>query len=118
VRVLCVDDDADTVESLSILLELSGVEVRTARDGPTALRMVQEFAPRVVLLDLGLPGMDGWQVAGQLKALEKPPFILALSGYARDEDHQKSAAAHIDLHLAKPADPQFLIQLLQRLRAG
>lgn len=117
-RVLVVDDSKDTADSFALLLQLQGVEVRVCYDGPSVLAAAQEFAPRVVALDLGLPGQDGWEVAKQLKALARAPFVLAVSGHARDEDRKKSAAAHIDLHLAKPADPQFIVTLLQRLKAA
>jgi CheY-like chemotaxis protein len=85
---------------------------------PFRLEAAEEFLPRVAVLDLGLPGLDGWVVARQLKALEKAPFILAVSGHARGVDCQKSAAAGVDLHVAKPAALAFIVQLLQRLRAS
>jgi CheY-like chemotaxis protein len=117
VRVLVVDDLADAADSLALLLRFQGVEARTAYDGLSALNAAEEFAPRVVLLDLGLPGLNGWEVARRLKALEKPPFVCAVSGHVREEDRQKSAAAGVDLHLAKPVEPGFIIKLLQSLRA-
>jgi two-component system CheB/CheR fusion protein len=118
-RVLIVEDHADTAESLALLLRLQGVEVRVAYDGPNAIQTAREFAPRVVVLDLGLPGsIDGWEVARKLKALDKASFIMAVTGYAREEDRKKSGAAGIDLHLAKPVEPGFIIELLLRLRAA
>jgi CheY-like chemotaxis protein len=116
-RVLIVEDHTDTAESFALMLGLQGVEVRVASNGPSALREAQDFSPRVVVLDLGLPGgMDGWEVARRLKALDKPPFICAVSGFAREEDRRKSDAAGIPLHLAKPVEPALIISLLERLR--
>jgi CheY-like chemotaxis protein len=118
-RVLIVEDHADTADSLDLLLSLQGVEVRIARDGPSALLAAQAFAPRVVLLDLGLPGgLSGWEAARQMKALAQAPFIVAVTGFARDEDRQRSAAAGIDLHWAKPVDPELILTLLRQLRGG
>jgi CheY-like chemotaxis protein len=92
--------------------------VRTAHDGPSALAVAQSFQPEVVLLDIGLPGMDGWEVARRLKAeaVGKPPFLIAVTGYGREENRQKSAEAGIDLHLVKPANPVVLTGLLKRFR--
>jgi CheY-like chemotaxis protein len=109
---------ADTADSFALLLQLQGVEVRVAYDGPSAVSVAREFRPRVVVLDLGLPLLDGWEVARKLKALDKAPFIVAVTGYVRDEDRLKSGAAGIDLHLAKPVEPEFIIQLLLRLGAA
>jgi CheY-like chemotaxis protein len=105
------------VDSLTILLQYQGVEVRVAYDGPSALKVAQEFRPRVVLLDLGLPGLDGWEVARQLKALDQAPYIVAVTGHAGDKDRERSKAAGIELHLAKPVDPDLFVQLLRCLRA-
>jgi CheY-like chemotaxis protein len=115
-RVLIVDDHVDSADSLALLLSLKGVEVRVAYDGPSALQVAQEFTPRVVLLDLGMPVLDGWEVAKRLTALDRAPFIVAVSGHVRDEDRLKSDAAGIDLHLAKPFDPCLIVKLLLRLR--
>jgi CheY-like chemotaxis protein len=116
-RVLVVDDCVDTVESLTLLLEFQDAEVRVAYDGPSALKAAKEFGPGVVFLDLGLPGLDGWEVARRLKALDEPPYIVAVTGHVRDEDRERSSAAGIELHLAKPVDPEIIIQLLSCLRA-
>jgi CheY-like chemotaxis protein len=118
VRVLVVDDCVDTADSWTILLQYQGVEVRVAYDGPSALEVAQEFRPRVVLLDLGLPGLDGWEVARQLKALDQAPFIVAVTGHAGDRDRERSKAAGIELHLVKPVDPEIVFQLLRCLRAA
>lgn len=118
-RVLVVEDDADTRDTLTMLLTMEGHEVRTARTGPEALAAVRARTPDVVLLDLGLPGLDGWQVALRMRAAEagprKPP-IIALTGRALEADRRRSAESGIDLHLAKPADPAQLLEILRRLR--
>jgi CheY-like chemotaxis protein len=92
--------------------------VRTAPDGPSALAVAQTFQPEVVLLDIGLPGMDGWEVARRLQTActSQPPFLIAITGYGREEDRRKSEEAGINLHLLKPADPQVLAGLLERFQ--
>jgi CheY-like chemotaxis protein len=98
------------------LLQLQGLEVRTAPDGPRALAVTQTFQPDVVLLDIALPGMDGWEVARALKASHtgRSPLLIAITGYGRVQDRRKSQAAGIDLHWLKPVDPVRLVGLLQR----
>jgi DNA-binding response OmpR family regulator len=117
-RVLIVEDDADTTSAFEILLQQHGLDVQTAPDGPSALAVAQSFQPEVVLLDLGLPRMSGYEVARRLKAKAtgKSPFLIAVTGYGREEDRQKSAKAGIDLYLVKPADPAMLTGLLKRFR--
>jgi CheY-like chemotaxis protein len=114
-RVLVIDDCADTVETMAMVLCLYGHEVRTAADGPTALRLAQEQMPDVVLLDIGLPGMDGWEVASRLKALKGPggkaPVLIMVSGYGQEVDLRRSEDRGIDHHLIKPADMEELQQL-------
>src|SRR5215472_2936329 len=84
-RILIVDDSADATEMAALALAVHGHQVRTAPDGPTALRMVQEQRPDVILLDIGLPQMDGWEVARRLRELTgpeaKPPVLIAISAY-------------------------------------
>ncbi len=113
-RVLVVDDNQDAADSLAMLLRLDGHEVHTAHDGPSALEVAREFLPRVVLLDLGLPGLDGYQVARRLR--EGPDtrdvFLVAVSGYGQDEDRQRSRQAGFDHHLVKPINFSELRQLL------
>jgi two-component system CheB/CheR fusion protein len=113
-----VEDHADTSASLEILLGLNGFEVRSAPDGPTALEKAKVFHPEVVLLDIGLTGMDGYEVARRLRAEagSQPPFLVAITGYGRAEDRLRSQRAGIDLHLVKPTDPAQLIGLLKRFQ--
>jgi two-component system, OmpR family, response regulator len=118
-RVLIVDDSADAAESLGLLLELDGHLVKTAGDGPAALEIAAEFAPEAVLLDLGLPVMDGYEVARRLRALEvcRASYLVALTGYGRDEDRAAASAAGFDEHITKPADPNEIARLLARVHA-
>src|SRR5262245_31205665 len=94
-RVLVVEDHTDTADSMAQLLGLYGFEVRVARDGPGALAAVQMFQPDAVLLDIGLPGMDGYEVARRLRDLAAPrrPLLVAVSGYGREQDKRRSAEA-------------------------
>jgi CheY-like chemotaxis protein len=117
-RVLVVDDDQDNAATLSMLLRLYGHEVVVAADGPSAVQAVQANPPDVVLLDLALPKMDGWQVAQQIRQNQdgKRPLIIVVSGYGTDADKLRSQEAGIDLHLIKPVDPAELEDLLKRFR--
>jgi CheY-like chemotaxis protein len=102
------------------MLRLCGHErVHVVFDGPSALAAVERGAPDVVFLDLGLPVLSGWDVARQIRAMPLPqrPLIVAVTGYGLDEDRRRSAAAGIDVHLLKPADPQQLLALLQSVAA-
>jgi CheY-like chemotaxis protein len=113
-RVLVVDDCEDTRDSLAILLRAWGHEARLAPDGPSALESYREFRPDVVLLDIGLPRMDGWEVARRLREQEGGHAVLlvALTGYAREDDQALSRQAGFDAHLSKPADLLELQRLL------
>jgi CheY-like chemotaxis protein len=113
-RVLVVDDNADSAESLVMLAGMWGHEAREAHDGPTALAVASEFRPDVVLLDIGLPGMTGYEVARRLRATPGLESILlvAMTGYGQDKDRRRSADAGFDLHLVKPVDPATLRKLL------
>jgi CheY-like chemotaxis protein len=114
--VLVVDDNADAAESLRMLLELFGHRVRVARDGPSALELACADVPEVMLVDIGLPGMDGCEVA--LGARRTPAlrdvWLVALTGWGRDEDRRRTLVAGFDLHLTKPVDPAALRKLLAR----
>jgi signal transduction histidine kinase len=105
-RVLVVDDNKDSAESLAMLLAIKGHEVSTAHDGPGALEAARTFRPEVVLLDIGLPGMDGFTVAQRLR--EQPEFaqvgLLALTGYGQEEDRRRAEEAGFNAHMVKPAD--------------
>jgi two-component system CheB/CheR fusion protein len=105
-RVLVVDDNLDVAEGLAVLLQRRGHEVQLAHDGPAALRMVGEFHPNVVMLDIGLPILDGYEVARRLRRLPGGAALtlIALSGYGQEKDRQQSKAAGFDIHLVKPDD--------------
>ena len=115
-RILIVEDDGDTAESMARLLRLFGYDVAVAREGHEAIDMAMRQRPDFVLLDLGLPGMDGYQVARNLKqqASCKDTVIIALTGYGLPEDRQRSCEAGIDHHLVKPVDHHVLLGLLAR----
>jgi CheY-like chemotaxis protein len=113
-RVLVVDDCKDTRDSLAMLLHAWGHEVRLAPDAPSALAACLEFHPDAAVLDIGLPGVSGWDLAAQLReaAGTGPLLLVAVTGWARDEDRSRSQAAGFDAHFAKPPDPEALRRLL------
>jgi CheY-like chemotaxis protein len=96
-----------------------GNEVRTAHDGPTALGVAAEFAPNVVLLDIGMPGMDGYEVARRMKLMSQltDTILVAQTGWGQEEDRRRSLEAGFDYHLVKPLDPAELEVLLVQLQA-
>ena len=113
-RVLVVDDNTDTVDSFSKLLKASGHNVRTAYDGPAAVQAALDYQPDIALLDIGLPGLDGYQVAKRIR--QEPALknivLVALTGYGQDSDRQASSQAGFDHHLVKPARLEQLTQIL------
>ena len=113
-RILIVDDNADTAMALERLLKRMGNRVETVHDGPAAVVAAPGFRPQFVLLDIGLPGMDGYEVARRLKAdaVCKAAVIIAISGYGQDEDRRRSRAAGFDHHLVKPVDLDALTSLI------
>ncbi len=119
-RVLIVDDYADSADSMAALLRVDGQDVRIARDGPAALEAARRFKPNVVFLDIGLPGIDGFQVARVLRAAPetKDCLLIAVSGYGQLEDHWHSKKAGFDRHLVKPVDPLVFQEILGSLKAG
>jgi PAS domain S-box-containing protein len=117
VRVLVVDDNADVAEGLMMLLELLGHRVRVAHDGLAALEAVRANAPDLMLVDIGLPGMDGYEVARNVRqdSRLKGVVLVALTGYGRDEDKRKAIEAGFDDHLVKPLTAETFQKLLGRL---
>jgi PAS domain S-box-containing protein len=113
-RVLVVDDNVDAADSLVLLLRLDGHAVRVAYDGPTALLLARAFDPQVVLLDIGMPRMDGYEVARRLRQQPggRSALVLALTGCGQEADRQRSVAAGFDGHLVKPVEPSVLQTLL------
>ena len=116
-RVLVVDDNKDGAKTLGMFLKLHGHEIATAFSGPLALETAQTFKPEVVLLDIGLPGMDGYEVARRLRADPEAAgvVLIALTGWGSESDKQKSNEAGFDLHLTKPVDVKEVQGILARL---
>lgn len=113
-RVLVVDDNHDAADTLALWLEVHGHTTRTVYGAEAALEAVHDFAPDVVLLDLGLPGMDGYEVARRIKRDHHSMRVVALSGYGQARDKALSAAAGFDAHAVKPVDMGELDRLLGR----
>ena len=118
-HVLIVDDNRDAASSLAMLLELDGHRTVVAHDGPTAVEAAEQHRPDVVLLDIGLPGLNGYEVA---KRIRRQPWgaavtLIALTGWGQAEDRRRSQEAGFDAHLVKPVDPPALISLLDEPRA-
>lgn len=116
-RVLIVDDNLDAAASLGLLLRLTGHEVRTAHDGAEALRVAEEFRPDVAVLDIGLPKLDGYEVAGLIRreTWGEGMVLIAATGWGQETDRHRSREVGFDHHLVKPVDPAALIQLLASL---
>ena len=115
-RILIVDDHKDVADSSALVLERPHREIRIAYDATSALEIAKSFAPHVVLLDIGLPDMDGYTLAARLRKNPsmKSALLIAVSGYGRDEDHARSASAGIDFHLVKPLSSSVIDDLLIR----
>jgi signal transduction histidine kinase/ActR/RegA family two-component response regulator len=115
-RVLVVDDNHDAAASLASLLTIWGERVAVAHDGQAALDTARTFAPHVVLLDIGLPGLDGYEVARRLRAqpTRTRAVLIALSGYGQAEDERRAREAGFDHHLVKPVDPEVIRELLAK----
>ena len=113
-RILVVDDYHDSANSLGMLLKLSGAEVRTAYDGETALEAIQSFQPSVVLLDIGMPQMDGYEVARRAReeSADRELTLIAMTGWGEQDSIHRSKDAGIDYHLVKPVDYDALIEVL------
>jgi len=117
-KVLVVEDDPETADSLAALVGISGHEARIAYDGRSAIRNVRDDDYQLVLLDIGLPDMDGYEVARRLTLLgQRSLSIVALTGYASDEDLRRSDGAGLDAHIIKPCDSDQLQRILQRAMA-
>jgi CheY-like chemotaxis protein len=113
-RVLVVEDNVDAALAMSQLLSQAGCDTEIAHDGPAALEAADGFCPQVVLLDIGLPGLDGYEVARRLRADSRHvgSRLIAISGYGQAQDQQRSRSAGFDHHLVKPVDYRALIALL------
>jgi signal transduction histidine kinase/CheY-like chemotaxis protein len=112
-RVLIIEDDADGREALRMQLEIAGHDVYEAASGDEGIETAARVRPEIVLLDIGLPGMDGYQVAERLRAIDGCPRLIALTGYGLPDDHARSASAGIEHHLVKPIDAARLARVLE-----
>jgi DNA-binding response OmpR family regulator len=112
--VLIVEDNADAAETLRMILALHGYEIEVAHDGPSAIEAAQRFQPWAIVCDIGLPRMNGYEVARQLRARADlaRPTLIALSGYGQEEDRRRGSEAGFEYHLVKPVEPQALLALL------
>ncbi len=113
-KVLIVDDLAASAETLQMILEMEGHVVEVAREGRAAITLATGFAPDVVILDIGLPGMDGYEVARHLRTqpLLRHTRLIALTGYGDAESQRRTSAAGFDHHVVKPADIDALLALV------
>ena len=114
-RLLVVDDNRDAAELLAVLLEDLGAEVSLAYDGEQALEVARRVRPQVIVLDLGLPGLDGWEVARRLRAMswEERPMLVALTGYGDRAARERAAEAGFDHHLLKGGDVEALLNVIE-----
>jgi len=113
-----VEDNADSREMLCELLQLSGYQCRTAASGPAALKLIEEVHPDIAVMDVGLPEMDGYELARRVRQFRKKGdlCLIALTGYGQPSDRALSAEAGFDAHLVKPIQVEQLLSLLERLR--
>jgi CheY-like chemotaxis protein len=116
-RLLVVDDNKDAATSLAMLLRLQGHEVHVAHDGPSSLVVAMSYRPDMIFLDIGMPGMDGYEVARRIRqtaGLEKV-VLAALTGWGQQEDRRRTAEAGFDHHLVKPPEPNMVRSVLASL---
>jgi CheY-like chemotaxis protein len=118
-RVLVLDDNLDVGRTLAALLKHAGHDVRLAHDGPAAIQIARDYQPETVLVDIGLPGMDGYELARRLRneAGLQRAMLAALTGYGHEEDRRRSDEAGFDHHLTKPVRSETLLSLLSAARA-
>jgi two-component system, OmpR family, response regulator len=116
-RVLVVDDNQDTANSLAFLLGTAGFVAETAFDGPSALQTAERFEPDACILDIAMPGMNGYQLARRLRALAKhtPPVLATMTAYSDFRHLDRAAQVGFDLHFTKPASPADIAEQLQDL---
>jgi CheY-like chemotaxis protein len=119
-RVLIADDNRDGAETLAVVLGLEGHDVAVAHDGRAALLLFERHRPDVVLLDVGMPELDGYEVARRIRARPDGAHVLliAVTGWGQEKDRRQSAAAGFDYHLTKPVEPDLLIRLVQPPATG
>lgn len=113
-KVLVVDDNRDAAEMLETLLSIKGFTIHTAPDGKQAISIAKEFQPEICLLDIGLPGMNGYELAGYLRKIIPEALLISISGWGQEEDRRRSAEAGIDYHLVKPVQFEELFKLITK----
>jgi PAS domain S-box-containing protein len=118
-RILVVDDNSDAADGLAMIFEMGGDDVRVAYDGETALAIAAQFRPEVVLLDIGMPGMDGYEVAGRLRRAPetRDAVLIAMTGWGQPQDKRRSAQAGFNRHIVKPVEPTDLEKHLDEIRS-
>jgi CheY-like chemotaxis protein len=116
-KILVADDDQDSAESLAMLFQMMGHDVRSALSGLEAVNLAADFQPDLIVLDIGMPGLDGYEVCRRIR--QQPwahtVVIAALTGWTRDEDRDRSQQAGFNHYLVKPVDPQALTDLVARI---
>lgn len=119
VKILVVDDNHDSALSMAMMLQIMGHDTRTAHDGESAVSTAETFLPEVVLLDIGLPKLNGYEVAQRIREKDwgHSIFLIAVTGWGQDEDHQRSSEVGLNLHMVKPVEPAALEKLLAALPA-
>jgi CheY-like chemotaxis protein len=120
-RILVADDNLDAAQTLALLLETEGHEVRTAHDGLEAIHVAEDFRPQIALLDIGMPRLDGYQTARRIRdqPWARAVTLVAVTGWGQEQDLRMAAAAGFDRHLVKPVDPQALTRMIgQMANAG
>src|SRR6476620_11498263 len=118
-RILVVDDNHDSALSLAMMLSIMGHDPRTAHDGESAVETAESVLPEVVLLDIGLPKLNGYEVAQRIRntSCGKSMFLIAVTGWGQEEDRQRSSEVGLNVHLVKPVEPAALERLLAELRS-
>lgn len=117
-KILVVDDNHDSALSMAMMLSIMGHDTRTAHDGESAVDTAESFLPDVVLLDIGLPKLNGYEVAQRIreKAWGKSMYLIAVTGWGQEEDRQRSSEVGLNQHMVKPVEPAALEKLLAELR--
>ena len=117
-KILVVDDNHDSALSMSMMLSIMGHETRTAHDGETAVATAETFLPDVILLDIGLPKLNGYEVAQRIREQSwgASMYLIAVTGWGQEEDRQRSTEVGLNVHMVKPVEPAALEKLLAGLR--
>lgn len=120
IKVLVVDDDRDSVEMLKILLDMNGGATHVAYDGVEAVKLAEELRPEVILLDIGLPKIDGYEACRRIRehAWGRHMIVVALTGRGLDDDRAMSQRSGFDMHLVKPVEPELLLTVLAATPRG